>query len=201
MQVIKLRQCLVATSLNETRGPPARPSRSPCSSFSTCCWKAGVSSSAWRRYSPIIPSGKARKNGTRQPHSRNFSSPRSVEISTTTPAPSTNPAMEPKSNQLPRNPRLRSGAYSATKIDAPVYSPPTEKPWAIFASNNRMGAQIPIEAYEGIKPIAKVLSDMMTMVAAKTFCRPYLSPSAPKNNPPSGLIRKGTENVASAAII
>ncbi len=49
--------------------------------------------------------------------------------------------------------------------------------------------------------MANVLNDMITMVAAKTFCRPYLSPSAPKNNPPRGRIRKGTENVASAAII
>ncbi|MNE57601.1 hypothetical protein D3C80_1525740 [compost metagenome] len=69
-----------------------------------------------------------------------------VEISTTTPAPSTKPAIEPKSSQLPRKPRLRSGAYSATKIDAPVYSPPTEKPWAILASNNRIGAQMPMLA-------------------------------------------------------
>ncbi|KWV87840.1 hypothetical protein PFLmoz3_02534 [Pseudomonas fluorescens] len=49
--------------------------------------------------------------------------------------------------------------------------------------------------------MAKVLKDMITMVAARTFCRPYLSPSAPKNRPPSGRIRKGTEKVASAAII
>ncbi|MNH26691.1 hypothetical protein D3C79_867560 [compost metagenome] len=94
----------------------------------------------------MMPSGKARKNGRRQPHSRNFSSPRKVEISTTTPAPRTKPAIEPKSSQLPRKPRLRSGAYSATKIEAPVYSPPTEKPWAIFASSSRIGAQMPIEA-------------------------------------------------------
>ncbi|MNE46749.1 hypothetical protein D3C80_1411080 [compost metagenome] len=49
--------------------------------------------------------------------------------------------------------------------------------------------------------MAKVLNDMITMVAARIFCRPNLSPSAPKNNPPSGRIRKGTENVAKAAII
>lgn len=50
-----------------------------------------------------------------------------VEINTTKPAPKTKPAIEPESNQLPKKPRLRSGAYSATKIEAPVYSPPTEK--------------------------------------------------------------------------
>ena len=33
------------------------------------------------------------------------------EISTTRPAPSTKPAIEPKSSQLPIKPRLRSGEY------------------------------------------------------------------------------------------
>ena len=56
----------------------------------------------------------------------------------------TNPAIEPKSSQLPIKPRLRSGEYSATNIDAPVYSPPTEKPCAILQINSRIGAQIPI---------------------------------------------------------
>ncbi|MNT69239.1 hypothetical protein D3C72_2075460 [compost metagenome] len=49
--------------------------------------------------------------------------------------------------------------------------------------------------------MAKVLSDMITMVAARIFCRPNRSPKAPKNSPPRGLIRNGTENVANAAII
>ncbi|MNH43598.1 hypothetical protein D3C79_1055460 [compost metagenome] len=49
--------------------------------------------------------------------------------------------------------------------------------------------------------MAKVLSDMITMVAARIFCRPNLSPRAPKNSPPSGRIRNGTEKVAKAAII
>lgn len=49
--------------------------------------------------------------------------------------------------------------------------------------------------------MAKVLRDMMTMVAARIFCRPKRSPRAPKNSPPSGRIKNGTENVASAAII
>ncbi len=148
-----------------------------------------------------MPNGSARKNGIRQPHSRKFCSPTTLEIRTTTPAPITNPAMEPKSSQLPINPRLRSGEYSATKIDAPVYSPPTEKPCAILHSSSRIGAQIPIVAYEGIRPIQKVLIDMITIVIARIFCRPYLSPSIPKNRPPNGRIKNGTEKVPSAAII
>ncbi|SAJ10985.1 Uncharacterised protein [Enterobacter cloacae] len=149
----------------------------------------------------MMPSGSARKNGIRQPQSRKFSSPTTVEIRTTTPAPMTKPAIEPKSSQLPIKPRLRSGEYSATKIDAPVYSPPTEKPCAILQINSRIGAHIPIVAYDGIRPIQNVLIDMMTMVIARIFWRPYLSPSMPKKRPPRGRIRKGTENVPSAAII
>ena len=113
----------------------------------------------------------------------------------------TKPAIEPKSSQLPIKPRLRSGEYSATKIEAPVYSPPTEKPCAILHSSSRIGAQIPIVAYDGIRPIQNVLIDMITMVIARIFCRPYLSPSIPKNRPPNGRIKKGTEKVPSAAII
>ena len=114
-----------------------------------------------------------------------------VEIRTTTPAPITKPAIEPKSNQLPIKPRLRSGEYSATKIAAPEYSPPIEKPWASF----------PMVSYPGIRPIAKVLNAIIMMVTDKTFCRPNLSPNIPNTTPPNGLTRNGTENVASAAII
>lgn len=60
---------------------------------------------------------------------------------------------------------------------------------------------MPIVAYDGIRPIQNVLIDMMTMVIARIFCRPYLSPSIPKNRPPNGRIKKGTEKVPSAAII
>ncbi|MNT69873.1 hypothetical protein D3C72_2082170 [compost metagenome] len=60
---------------------------------------------------------------------------------------------------------------------------------------------MPIDAYDGIKPIQNVLTDIITIVMASIFWRPYLSPSIPKNKPPSGRIRKGTEKVPKAAII
>ena len=46
-----------------------------------------------------------------------------------------------------------------------------------------------------------VLIAMMMIVSDRTFWRPNLSPIAPKNTPPSGRTRKGTENVANAAIV
>src|SRR3546814_10643105 len=106
-----------------------------------------------------------------------------------------------KSSQLPRNPRRRSGAYSATKTAAPVYSPPTENPWASLHTSSRTGAHSPIDRYEGIRPMQKVLIAMMMMVSDRTFCRPKRSPMTPKKMPPSGRTRNGTENVPSAATI
>ncbi len=61
-----------------------------------------------------------------------FSSPTIVEIKTTTPAPSTNPAMEPKSSQLPINPRYDPRIFRDKDRRAGIYSLPTEKPPAPF---------------------------------------------------------------------
>ena len=172
-----------------------------CGILTVCSWKTGVSSKACRKYKPMMPSGSARKNGMRQPHSINLLSPNSRWSAETIPAPSKNPRIEPKSNQLAIKPRLRSGEYSATKIDAPAYSPPTEKPCAIFKSSRIIGAQIPMESYDGIRPMPKVLSDMTIIVIANTRCRPILSPRAPNTKPPNGRKINGTENVPSAAIV
>ncbi len=90
-----------------------------------------------------MPSGRARKNGIRQPHWQNVPHPRRV-IKATVAAPSTKPAIDPKSSQLPIKPRFRSGEYSATKIAAPEYSPPMEKPCTIFTMSKRIGAHKPI---------------------------------------------------------
>ncbi|MNC72716.1 hypothetical protein D3C75_1238100 [compost metagenome] len=60
---------------------------------------------------------------------------------------------------------------------------------------------MPIEAWDGIRPIQKVLIAIIMMVMDNTFWRPNLSPMAPKKTPPKGRTRKGTEKVARAAII
>ena len=64
------------------------------------------------------------------------------------------------------------------KIDAPVYSPPTEKPCAILQINSRIGAHIPIVAYDGIRPIQNVLIDMMTMVIADFLATIFITQHA-----------------------
>lgn len=46
-----------------------------------------------------------------------------------------------------------------------------------------------------------VLMAMMMMVSDSTFWRPKRSPMTPKNTPPNGRTRNGTENVPSAAMV
>ena len=78
--------------------------------------------------------------------------------------PITNPAMEPKSSQ-PAKPRLRSGEYSATNRRWHIHRQP--RSLAPFTQQQQIGAQIPIVAYDGIRPIQKVLIDMITIVIAR----------------------------------
>ena len=109
------------------------------------------------------------------------------------------PASVPNSSQLPKKPRFLSGAYSAMKVDAPPYSPPVEKPCTRRARSSRIGAQTPIVAYDGIRPIANVPAAIMIMVTARTFCRPTRSPSGPKTMPPSGRTRNAAAKAPNVA--
>ncbi len=91
-----------------------------------------------------MPIGPAIRNGIRQPHESRSSEDSSAVISVTRPAPPMYPASVPNSSQLPRKPRLRSGAYSAMKVEAPAYSPPVEKPCTRRAASSRTGAPTPM---------------------------------------------------------
>jgi hypothetical protein len=104
----------------------------------------------------------------------------------------------PNSSQLPKNPRRRSGAYSAMNVAAPPYSPPVEKPCSIRMTSRISGAATPIEEYPGNSPMATVEPDISKMVATRTRCRPILSPNGPKNIPPRGRTKKDTANAAKA---
>lgn len=98
---------------------------------------------------------------------------------------------------LDRKPRRASGEYSATKVVAPAYSPPVEKPCTRRQAISRAKAQLPIVALVGSMPMAAVATDIMIMVMASTFCRPILSPSGPKTSPPMGRAMKLTAKPAS----
>ena len=107
----------------------------------------------------------------------------------------------PNSSQLPRKPRLRSGAYSAMNVIALPYSPPVEKPCTSRATSSRIGASRPIESALGMQPMAKVPSAIMIIVVASTLLRPIRSASGPKNSPPNGRTRNATANSANVAIV
>ena len=92
-------------------------------------------------------------------------------------------------------PRRLSGEYSAMKVAAPPYSPPVEKPCRRRASSSRIGAQMPMVAYEGMRPMASVPAAIRIIVMASTFCRPMRSPSGPKNAPPIGRTTKAAVKV------
>ena len=93
----------------------------------------------------MIPIGPAMKNGIRHPQSVIVDSPRPALRTVTSREPIEYPMNVPKSSQLPRNPRRRSGAYSAMNVVAPPYSPPVEKPCTIRATSRSIGAQMPME--------------------------------------------------------
>ncbi len=86
---------------------------------------------------------KAGRGGTMAPARPQFCFTKgTVEINTTTPAHDETGDGAEVSNCS----RARSGRIQATKIDAPVYSPPTEKPCVTFAQQQSIGAQMPMEA-------------------------------------------------------
>src|SRR3546814_13304335 len=60
------------------------------------------------------------------------------------------------------------------------------------------GAQNPTLSKEGIRPTARVATDISNIVSASTDFRPTRSPSGTQNNPPNGRTRKDIANVASA---
>ncbi len=85
-------------------------------------------------------------------------------------------------------------------VDAPPYSPPVEKPWSIRKRMSSTGDQKLIDSYDGIRPMAKVLMAISSIVMASTLLRPMRSPRGPKNMPPMGRMRKATAKVASEDI-
>ncbi len=53
-----------------------------------------------------------------------------------------------------------------------------------------IGAAMPMLAYVGSKPTAKVDSPISTMVTRKVYLRPIMSPRRPNTNAPNGRTRK-----------
>jgi hypothetical protein len=137
----------------------------------------------------------------RQPQSVIACSPTIVAVSSTAEAPSVKPARVPNSRKLPKNPRRRSGEYSAMNVAAPPYSPPAEKPWTTRSRMSRAGAQTPSVAWLGSRPMQNVAPAIIRIVVASTALRPTLSPSGPSTTPPSGRNRNDTAKTESVAAV
>jgi hypothetical protein len=78
----------------------------------------------------MTPTGRPSMKGSRHPQANRLSSGSVATRIALTPAPSVYPTSVPNSSQLPKKPRRRSGAYSATRVSAPVYSRPRRSPAA-----------------------------------------------------------------------
>ena len=59
---------------------------------------------------------------------------------------------------------------------APAISPPTAKPWINRRTTSRIGAQIPIAAYDGSSPTQNVENPISSMQRTRTVFLPCLSP-------------------------
>ncbi len=138
--------------------------------------------------SPIIPNGRAIKNGIRQPQSRSSLRRQWSKLTPLRQLPAQT------GNRTKVQPAAHKATFtvrgdSATNIDAPVYSPPTEKPCASYRST--------------AESVPKYQSCRRTVLAntertdrhnhnsdSEDLLGPYLSPNIPKKSPPSGRIRK-----------
>src|SRR5690625_703019 len=139
--------------------------------------------------------GAAVINGTRQPQANMVSEPSTKVSNVTRAAAPIDQDNDPTYSPLAINPRFLSGVDSAINVIAPAYSPPAEKPCTILAASSKMGAVMPMDAYEGMIPMQSVASDIMINVIARIFFRPNRSPNMPKNMPPIGRTKNATANV------
>ena len=115
-----------------------------------------------------MPRGRARKNGKRQPQASNSASPSTVEINTTTPAPRTKPAMEPKSSQLPGSRACGPGRIQPRKSTRRyTHRPP--RTLGHFAQQQQDRRPDANGGIAGDQADGKGARDMITMVAARTL--------------------------------
>jgi hypothetical protein len=78
------------------------------------------------------------------------------------------------------------------KVIEPPHSPPTPMPWRMRSSTSSTGAQMPIDAYVGITPIAKLARPISSSVEISVALRPTRSPQWPKIAAPTGRAAKPT---------
>ena len=126
----------------------------------------------------------------RQPHALNASSDWTAARIHSTPVANRLPSATPACGHDDQNPRRESSPCSAAIRTAPPHSPPTAKPWTRRQASSRIGAPMPMLAYVGRRPIAKVATPMRSSEVTSIFLRPTRSPKWPKTMPPRGRATK-----------
>ncbi len=117
--------------------------RSPCARLR---WKAGVSTSCNRTYSPTNTNTALAKNGTRQPQLNNCASVKLLLITRNTPVEHKNPSGAPSCGKLPYQACLPGGAFSVASSTAPPHSPPNPTPCPNLQSARSPAASTPMDA-------------------------------------------------------
>src|SRR5262249_18633003 len=94
-------------------------------------------------------------------------------------------------------PRRDGGAASSKNAVLGPTSPPNANPCTRRNTMTRMGAKIPIDAYEGVSDRPVAATPIKPSDNTIAGLRPARSPNLPITNAPSGLVRNPTPKVAS----
>ncbi|CAM5609842.1 hypothetical protein SDIAM26S_01615 [Streptomyces diastaticus subsp. diastaticus] len=112
----------------------------------------------------------------RQPQVTNACSERSAVSTASTAVASNCPAGAPVCGQEAQKPRRLASPCSETSSTAPPHSPPSAKPWTSRSTVSSSGAAVPMVAWVGSRPIAKVAPPIISRLMTSSFLRPSRSP-------------------------
>ena len=95
-----------------------------------------------------------------------------------------------------RKPRLFAVAASDMYVADVPYSPPVANPWTRRASTRITAAHHPMTSRVGITATTNEHADMTVMLNISAALRPRRSANRPKNQEPTGRMRKVTAKIA-----
>ncbi len=134
----------------------------------------------------------------RHPHASNASVPSAMRQPRITSSDRNSPSVAVVWIHDVYAPRFPAGAYSATYVAAPPYSPPSARPCSSRSATRATGARMPIFAYDGRTPTMNVADPMIMIVSRKVYFRPTRSPTRPKTSAPNGRTANPAAKASSA---
>ncbi len=168
------RQWCLSTATSGMRSAGASALRA--SARFSACLNTGDSSTESRIHRPTITSTPDSRNGIRQPQAPNADSDSTAVSSASTPVASNCPAGAPVCGHDAQKPRRRASPCSDTSSTAPPHSPPSAKPCTSRSTVSRTGAMLPMVAWVGSRPMAKVAPPIISRLSTSSFLRPSRSP-------------------------